>query len=81
MTKQYIVRNVRMNTDLDNRIREIAEREDRTISNVIQRLLESAITSYDLFGIIVNFEQCNPHDLGLTPEETKTEKAVLITRL
>lgn len=41
-----VVRNVRMPLSLDTDIRRIAEYEDRTISKVIQRLLQRAVREY-----------------------------------
>lgn len=46
MPDVYVVRNVRMPLSLDTEIRRIAEREDRTISKTIQRLLQSAVEKY-----------------------------------
>lgn len=69
MQKQFIVRNVRMSDELDSQIRRITEREQRTISNTIQRLLESAITVYDAFGSFTKFTRGNPKDLP--PEDIK----------
>ena len=42
----FVVRNVRMPLSLDTEIRRIAEFEDRTISKVIQRLLQRAVDKY-----------------------------------
>lgn len=42
----FVVRNVRMPLSLDTEIRRIAEFEDRTISKVIQRLLQHAVDKY-----------------------------------
>lgn len=41
-----VVRNVRMPLSLDTEIRRIAKYEDRTISKVIQRLLQRAVHEY-----------------------------------
>ena len=46
MADVHIVRNVRIPLSLDTEIRRIAEFEDRTISKVIQRLLERAVYKY-----------------------------------
>lgn len=44
--KTYIVRNVRLDTELDDKILEIAKREERSISQVLQRLIRNAIDQY-----------------------------------
>ena len=41
-----IVRNVRIDNNLDEKILAIAEAEERTISNTIQRLLRDAVNRY-----------------------------------
>lgn len=46
MADVQVVRNVRIPLTLDTEIRRIAEYEDRTISKVIQRLLQQAVESY-----------------------------------
>lgn len=46
MIDTYIVRSVRISSTLDEKIRRIAEYEDRTISKTIQRLLQSAVEKY-----------------------------------
>lgn len=56
--KDFTVRSVRMPLELDAQIKQIAEYEDRTISKVIQRLLESAV-----------FEYYKKHAFGEVPEE------------
>lgn len=43
---QHVVRNVRIDIDLDNSILAIAKYEDRTISKTIQRLLQKAVNDY-----------------------------------
>ena len=43
---QHVVRNVRIDVDLDNSILAIAKFEDRTISKTIQRLLQKAVNDY-----------------------------------
>ena len=44
--KKTIVRNVRIDSSLDDKILAIAEAEERTISNTIQRLLRDAADRY-----------------------------------
>ena len=44
--KKTIVRNVRIDNSLDDKILAIAEAEERTISNTIQRLLRDAADRY-----------------------------------
>lgn len=44
--KKTIVRNVRIDDSLDDKILAIAEAEERTISNTIQRLLRDAADRY-----------------------------------
>ena len=44
--KKTIVRNVRIDNNLDDKILAIAEAEERTISNTIQRLLRDAADRY-----------------------------------
>ncbi len=46
MADVQVVRNVRIPLTLDTEIRRIAEYEDRTISKVIQRLLQHAVSEY-----------------------------------
>lgn len=46
MIDTYIVRSVRIPSTLDEKIRRIAEYEDRTISKAIQRLLQGAVEKY-----------------------------------
>lgn len=46
MADVQVVRNVRIPLTLDTEIRRIAEYEDRTISKVIQRLLQQAVSEY-----------------------------------
>ena len=41
-----IVRNVRIDNELDEKIQAIATAEDRTLSNAIQRLLREAANRY-----------------------------------
>ena len=41
-----IVRNVRIDNNLDEKILAIAEAEERSISNTIQRLLRDAVSRY-----------------------------------
>ena len=41
-----IVRNVRFDAELDEKIQAIAAAEDRTISNATQRLLRKAVRDY-----------------------------------
>ncbi|MBR0074194.1 MAG: hypothetical protein IJP96_00380 [Synergistaceae bacterium] len=44
--KIFVVRNVRMENELDEKILAIAKIEDRSISNTIQRLLKEATARY-----------------------------------
>lgn len=44
--KKDIIRNVRIDTALDTALKIIANYEDRTISNIIQRLLKDAVINY-----------------------------------
>ena len=46
MSNVPVIRNVRIPLSLDTEIRRIAEFEDRTISKVIQRLLQCAVNKY-----------------------------------
>ena len=46
MSNVPVIRNVRIPLSLDTEIRRIAEFEDRTISKVIQRLLQRAVNKY-----------------------------------
>lgn len=41
-----VIRNVRIGDELDSSIRAIADAEERTISNTIQRLLRDAVRRY-----------------------------------
>ena len=41
-----VIRNVRIDDELDSSIRAIADAEERTISNTIQRLLRDAVRRY-----------------------------------
>ena len=46
MADVHVVRNVRIPLSLDAEIRRIAEYEDRTISKIVQRLLQYAVDKY-----------------------------------
>ena len=46
MNTKNVVRNVRLDDGLDEKIRAIAAADDRSISNVIQRLLRDAVSRY-----------------------------------
>ena len=46
MSNVPVIRNVRIPLSLDTEIRRIAEFEDRTISKVIQRLLQYSVDKY-----------------------------------
>ena len=46
MAEEQVVRSVRIPLSIDKQIRRIAEFEDRTISKVMQRLLQDAVDKY-----------------------------------
>ena len=46
MAEEQVVRSVRIPLSVDKQIRRIAEYEDRTMSKIIQRLLQDAVEKY-----------------------------------
>lgn len=46
MAEEQVVRSVRVPLSIDKQIRRIAEYEDRTVSKVMQRLLQNAVEKY-----------------------------------
>ena len=65
MAEEQVVRSVRVPLSIDKQIRRIAEYEDRTVSKVMQRLLQNAVEKYfelHYQSIMESEEEKNNHE-------------------